>query len=314
MYIDTLDKQHNLKESLNRTFELLPHDHKKLIKLCGENDRNLKWLESNLNVNIKYRSHQFKVTGSLAKTAEQILKSLFDQSYTDEISTDTMHLTLFENQKSQKLDYHNIIKPRSEKQKKLLDCIDSHPLTIVCGPAGTGKTYLAVAAAARALIDQEVDRIILSRPAVDAGEKLGYLPGDMTQKVDPYLKPLTDSLIEILGTDKYNRYMEKGIIEIAPIAFMRGRTLNNALIILDEAQNTTIEQMKMFLTRIGHSSRMVVTGDTSQIDLPNNQTSGLVHACQILKNIKQIGMITFDGSDVVRHPLISAIIKAYDKN
>lgn len=313
MYTHTTDRQKNLKDTHQTTFELLPHDHKRLIKLCGENDRNLKWLEENLNIVIKYRSHQFQIEGKQAKVAETIIKNLFGDTLIGEITTDTLHLSLFEQQKSKKATYHNIIKPRSNKQKNLLENIENHPLTIVCGPAGTGKTFLAVAAAAKALLNHEVDRIILSRPAVDAGEKLGYLPGDMTQKVDPYLKPLTDSLIEILGPEKYNRYMEKNIIEIAPIAFMRGRTLNNAVIILDEAQNTTIEQMKMFLTRIGHSSRMVVTGDTSQIDLPNNQKSGLVHASKILQNIEGIAMVTFDGSDVVRHPLISAIIKAYDK-
>ena len=302
-----------LNTTLPLCFELTPHNHKRMILLCGENDRNLRWIEENTGVQIKYRSHRFSIEGEKSPIAKKLIEDVYHDTHISHINTDLLHLHLFEHVKSKKKRTHNIIKPRSEKQQHLLDTIDKYPLSFVCGPAGTGKTYLAVAAAAKMLLNNDVERIILSRPAVDAGEKLGYLPGDMTQKVDPYLKPLTDSLVEILGNERYSRYIEKNIIEIAPIAFMRGRTLNNSCIILDEAQNTTKEQMKMFLTRIGHSSKMVITGDTTQIDLPHNQESGLVHACKILKSIKEIGMVTFDASDVVRHPLIGEIIKAYDK-
>ncbi len=304
-----LNKQHQL------AFELTPHNNKRLMMICGQYDNHLKWLEDTLDIHIKYRSHKFSLKGSYNNihNAKLILESLFTDSSLVSITLNDFNLLAFSPENRLSKQHRHTVKPRSSKQKNLLDTVQSHPITLVSGPAGTGKTYLAVAAAAQALLNKQVDRIILSRPAVDAGEKLGFLPGDMAQKVDPYIKPLTDSLIDILGAEKYQRYSEKNIIEIAPIAFMRGRTLSHSFIVLDEAQNTTIEQMKMFLTRIGFGSRMVVTGDLSQIDLPHAQESGLFHACQILKDIQKIALIEFDHTDVVRHPLISEIIKAYNE-
>ena len=204
------------------------------------------------------------------------------------------------------------VKARTSNQSDYISKISSHDVSFGIGPAGTGKTYLAVAAAVDALERNEIRRIILTRPAVEAGEKLGFLPGDLSQKVDPYLRPLYDALFEMLGFEKVEKLIERQIIEIAPLAYMRGRTLNDSFIILDEAQNTTVEQMKMFLTRIGFNSKAVITGDPSQIDLPRNVRSGLKHAIEVLKGIEEIGFTFFEASDVVRHPVVAAIVNAYD--
>lgn len=205
------------------------------------------------------------------------------------------------------------IKPRTENQRKMVEAYDRHELLMAIGPAGSGKTYLAIALAVRALKNKTVKRIILSRPAVEAGEKLGFLPGDMKDKIDPYLQPLYDALMDMIPAPKLKEYMENGTIQIAPLAFMRGRTLGNAFVILDEAQNTTTNQLKMFLTRMGHNARFVVTGDVTQIDLPSNQMSGLVQAMHILKNIKGIATIQFNVKDIVRHRLVQDIVEAYEK-
>ena len=304
---ETLNNQHI-------SFELKPHNNRRLMMLCGEHDRHLSWLEESLSIKIKYRSHKFSISGAQRDLtqAKQILETLYSDESLSDITLNDYNLLRFSQQKSVATHHQSIVMPRSESQRRLLETIKTHPITLVVGPAGTGKTYLAVAAAADALMQHKIDRIILSRPAVDAGEKLGFLPGDMAQKVDPYIKPLTDSLIDILGSERYARSIERNIIEIAPLAFMRGRTLNNSFIILDEAQNTTPEQMKMFLTRLGHGSTMVITGDLTQIDLPHNQISGLVHATKVLSSIDKIAQVAFDHTDVVRHPLIGQIIKAYD--
>lgn len=206
------------------------------------------------------------------------------------------------------------IKPKTVSQKKYVDSITKNVVTFGVGPAGTGKTYLAVALAVNALKNKQLSRIVLTRPAVEAGESLGFLPGDLQNKVDPYLRPLYDALFDMLGADAYLKYMEKGIIEVAPLAYMRGRTLENCFIILDEAQNTTIEQMKMFLTRFGFNSKIVVTGDVTQIDLPRGKTSGLVHALRILENIDMIGIHKFDKRDIVRHALVQRIVEAYENS
>ncbi|MDX1818279.1 MAG: PhoH family protein, partial [Marinobacter sp.] len=203
-------------------------------------------------------------------------------------------------------------KPRGRNQQKYVHNIRTHDINFGIGPAGTGKTWLAVACAVEALKDEQVKRILLVRPAVEAGEKLGFLPGDLAQKVDPYLRPLYDALYEMLGFDQVTRLIEKSVIEIAPLAFMRGRTLNNSFIILDESQNTTREQMKMFLTRIGFGSTAVITGDTTQVDLPRGQNSGLIHAANVLGKVSGIGFTRFDAKDVVRHPLVQRIVEAYD--
>ncbi len=200
---------------------------------------------------------------------------------------------------------------RSEKQKKYIETINKHDLTFAIGPAGTGKTFLAVSCALKTLLDKKVSRIIITRPIVEAGEKLGFLPGDLNEKMNPYLRPIFDSFITLIGPDKFTQMWENGTIEIAPLAYMRGRTLENAFIILDEAQNTTQEQMKMFLTRFGNNSKTVVTGDITQVDLPNKATSGLIHAVDVLTGIAEVGHVVFGGDDVVRHPLVQKIVKAY---
>jgi phosphate starvation-inducible PhoH-like protein len=207
----------------------------------------------------------------------------------------------------------SVVSARNTKQRLYVQTIDRHDLVFAIGPAGTGKTYLAVAMAAATLLEKKVKRIVLARPAVEAGERLGFLPGDMVEKVNPYLRPLYDALYDILGYERTAKLLERGIIEIAPIAFMRGRTLNDAFIILDEAQNTTSEQMKMFLTRFGYGSKVVVTGDITQVDLPLGKRSGLVEATEVLKNIQDIALVTLTHRDVVRHELVQAIVKAYDK-
>ncbi len=295
----------------------------------GAFDENLEIIEKEFSVKIISRGDIISVNGEKdnVELAVNTLKSLFDISKTrDIIDVQTVKYVISlvgEDTKSvaKALDEcicitasGRPIKPKTISQKKYVEFINKNVVTFGIGPAGTGKTYLAVALAVTALKNKQLSKIILTRPAVEAGESLGFLPGDLQNKVDPYLRPLYDALFDMLGPDVYLKYMEKGIIEIAPLAYMRGRTLENCFIILDEAQNTTIEQMKMFLTRFGFNSKIVVTGDVTQIDLPKGKTSGLVHALKILDDIDSIAIHKFDKRDIVRHALVQKIVEAYENN
>lgn len=313
-----------------------PADNQRLANLCGALDENLKQVETALDVTISRRGEHFSVSGKTGQTklAAQVLRSFYDQSQ-QHLSLEQIQLGLIEalnmqpapEQSGNPMDSPTVEQPaspslltrrsnlhgRTPRQTQYLQQIQEHDITFAIGPAGTGKTYLAVASAVDALERGLVSRLILVRPAVEAGERLGFLPGDMTQKVDPYLRPLYDALYDLMGFDKTGKQFERNTIEIAPLAFMRGRTLNQSFIILDEAQNTTPEQMKMFLTRIGLGSKAVITGDVTQIDLPKHQKSGLVDAQQVLKDIRGIAFTRFLTDDVVRHPLVQRIVNAYDK-
>ncbi len=300
-----------------------------LVKLLGIHDKNIKVLKSYLDVNILVRSGMIKVTGEKAKTKAvvKILKDMMDLIDTEgEISDQKVVYLIEANKSNYNIDYNEIlkevivttasgrvIKAKTIGQKRYVDMINSKDITFGIGPAGTGKTYLAVAAAVNAFRKKEVERIILTRPAVEAGEKLGFLPGDLQDKVDPYLRPLYDALFDIMGPENYLKNIEKQLIEVAPLAYMRGRTLDSSFIILDEAQNTTNEQMKMFLTRLGYGSKAVITGDITQIDLPEGKKSGLKTVSRILKNVEDIGFMYFQTTDVVRHKLVQDIIKAYER-
>ena len=311
-----------------REFHLEPADSERLAALCGQFDEHLKHIEKRMGVRIGYRGHHFRVTGEAetATAAMEVLKHLYRETEASEdISPDTVHLFIRESgfeRLPETSDYDGSvqvvhtprmkIQPRGENQQRYIHAIRTHDINFGVGPAGTGKTWLAVACAVEALKNEEVKRLILVRPAVEAGEKLGFLPGDLAQKVDPYLRPLYDALYEMLGFEQVNKLIERSVIEIAPLAFMRGRTLNNSFIILDESQNTTREQMKMFLTRIGFGSTAIITGDITQIDLPRGQHSGLEHSLRVLKEVKGIGMTWFGAEDVVRHPLVQRIVEAYD--
>jgi phosphate starvation-inducible PhoH-like protein len=304
---------------LRHTFT--PHNNTRLTNLCGPADAHLRTIEVALQVSIAHRHEQFKVDGPKAKATQamELLQALYEMAERP-IAED--HLQLMLAGDSELLDApadaivlstrRADLRGRTPTQNLYLQNIASHDITFGIGPAGTGKTYLAVACAVDALERSSVQRIVLTRPAVEAGERLGFLPGDLAQKVDPYLRPLYDALYELMGHDKVLKAFERNAIEIAPLAFMRGRTLNNAFVILDEAQNTTPEQMKMFLTRIGFGSRAVVTGDVSQIDLPKGAMSGLVDAERVLKRVKGISVTRFTSADVVRHPLVARIVDAYD--
>ncbi|MDH4447057.1 MAG: PhoH family protein [Acidovorax sp.] len=304
---------------LRHTFT--PHNNTRLTNLCGPADAHLRTIETALQVSIAHRHEQFKVDGPKAKATQamELLQALYEMAERP-IAED--HLQLMLAGDSELLDApadaivlstrRADLRGRTPTQNLYLQNIASHDITFGIGPAGTGKTYLAVACAVDALERSSVQRIVLTRPAVEAGERLGFLPGDLAQKVDPYLRPLYDALYELMGHDKVLKAFERNAIEIAPLAFMRGRTLNNAFVILDEAQNTTPEQMKMFLTRIGFGSRAVVTGDVSQIDLPKGAMSGLVDAERVLKRVKGISVTRFTSADVVRHPLVARIVDAYD--
>jgi len=284
-------------------------------------DEHLRTIETALQVRITRRQEQFKVEGPKAKAqrAMDVLQAMYEMAGRP-IAADKVQLMVageqaMDEDESGALVLHtrrSDLKARTPNQSVYLDNIANHDITFGIGPAGTGKTYLAVACAVDALERSGVQRIVLTRPAVEAGEKLGFLPGDLTQKVDPYLRPLYDALYDLMGFERVNKAFERNALEIAPLAFMRGRTLNNAFVILDEAQNTTPEQMKMFLTRIGFGSKCVVTGDISQIDLPKGQLSGLVDAERILKRVKGIAHTRFTSADVVRHPLVARIVDAYD--
>ena len=297
-----------------------PPNNTRLAHLCGPLDEHLRAIERALGVKIAHRHEQFKVDGAKAPAnrAMEVLQALYEQAARP-IQPATVQLMLagdgtgpLPTDDAQLATRRSDLRARTATQGVYLNAIASHDITFGIGPAGTGKTYLAVACAVDALERGAVQRIVLTRPAVEAGERLGFLPGDLVQKVDPYLRPLYDALYELMGFDKVQKAFERAALEIAPLAFMRGRTLNNAFIILDEAQNTTPEQMKMFLTRMGFGSKAVVTGDVSQIDLPKTQSSGLIEAERILKRVQGIAQVRFTSADVVRHPLIGRIVDAYD--
>ncbi len=306
-----------------REFDLEPTDNARLANLCGPLDENLRLLESRLDVEIRRRGDTFRVIGEQAESAEDTLRELFDLTRNETVTPERVHLALRERESGHASadvapNEHIVrvprggIRARGTHQREYLAHIRSRDLTFGIGPAGTGKTYLAVACAVEALTADRVRRIVLVRPAVEAGERLGFLPGDLTQKVDPYLRPMYDALYEMMGFDRVARFIERNVIEVAPLAFMRGRSLNESFIILDEAQNTTAEQMKMFLTRIGFGSRAVVTGDITQTDLPAGRQSGLSHVIDILKDVEGVAFTHFDARDVVRHPLVQRIVQAYE--
>jgi phosphate starvation-inducible PhoH-like protein len=304
---------------LRHTFS--PPSNTRLANLCGPTDEHLRTIEAALQVSIAHRHEQFKIDGPKAKAqrALEVLQALYEMAARP-IAADKLQLMLAsdtgldeDTEGAQLLHTRRAdLRARTPNQSVYLENIANHDITFGIGPAGTGKTYLAVACAVDALERSSVQRIVLTRPAVEAGEKLGFLPGDLSQKVDPYLRPLYDALYDLMGFDRVTKAFERNALEIAPLAFMRGRTLNNAFVILDEAQNTTPEQMKMFLTRIGFGSKCVVTGDVSQIDLPRGQPSGLVEAEHILRRVKGIAQTRFTSADVVRHPLVARIVDAYD--
>jgi phosphate starvation-inducible PhoH-like protein len=297
-----------------------PVDNPRLARLCGALDENLRQIESALDVTITRRGARFTVRGAQAEKAAEAIEHFYDRAAGD-LSLDDVQLGLTELAKNvavksegpQLLTRRTDLHGRTPHQIEYIENILAHDLTFGIGPAGTGKTYLAVACAVDALERDKVKRIILARPAVEAGERLGFLPGDLAQKVDPYLRPLYDALYDLMGFEKTGKLLERGTIELAPLAYMRGRTLNHAFVILDEAQNTTPEQMKMFLTRIGFGARAVVNGDITQIDLQRGQKSGLVEARRILADVRGIAFTQFGAQDVVRHPLVARIIDAYDQ-
>jgi phosphate starvation-inducible protein PhoH and related proteins len=305
-----------------REFDLGPSDNARLANLCGPLDENLRLLETRLDVRIHRRGDTFRVSGAQALQAENLLRELFALTRSEDITPERVHLALREHESGlpdeQDVREHGVrvprggIRARGGHQRDYLEHIRTRDLTFGVGPAGTGKTYLAVACAVEALQADRVRRLVLVRPAVEAGERLGFLPGDLTQKVDPYLRPMYDALYEMMGFDRVARFIERNVIEVAPLAFMRGRSLNDAFIILDEAQNTTIEQMKMFLTRIGFGSKAVVTGDVTQTDLPAGKQSGLSHVIDVLRAVEGVAFTFFDAHDVVRHPLVQRIVQAYE--
>ena len=304
---------------LRHTFT--PHNNTRLAHLCGPSDQHLRTIENGLQVKIAHRHEQFKIDGVKAKAhqALDVLQALYEMA-DDPIIEDAVQLLLAGDKDMLQADpdapslhtRRGSLRARTPNQAIYLDNIAQHDITLGIGPAGTGKTYLAVACAVDALEKSAVQRIVLTRPAVEAGERLGFLPGDLTQKVDPYLRPLYDALYDLMGYEKVQKAFERNVLEIAPLAFMRGRTLNNAFVILDEALNTTPEQMKMFLTRIGFGAKAVITGDVSQIDLPKGTASGLIDAERVLRRVRGIAISHFGSQDVVRHPLVARIIDAYD--
>ena len=317
-----------LSSQLNISLE--PNDTRHLACLCGEFDSHLRQIEKYMNITIATRGNLFNLEGTSEKIqkAQNLLINLYEDICEGlALTPESLHLYLQEanidslSKVKEKIESNSLsvirtkrssIKPRGKNQQNYVKAIREYDINFGIGPAGTGKTYLAVACAVEALISDKVRRIILVRPAVEAGEKLGFLPGDLNQKIDPYLRPLYDALYEMLGIETVNKYIDRNIIEVAPLAFMRGRTLNHSFIILDEAQNTTKEQMKMFLTRIGFGSTAVITGDVTQIDLPKGVQSGLTHVMNVLSDIEAIGSVWFANRDVVRHPLVKKIVEAYE--
>jgi phosphate starvation-inducible protein PhoH and related proteins len=319
--------------SRSAEFDLAPADNDRLANLCGPLDENLRLVESRLGVEVRRRGSHFRIIGARSATAEGVLRELFRRSQAECVTPEGVHLALHEQQdnmppastiesvaaaEAAAADALAVrtgrgqIRARGPNQREYLAKIRARDLAFGIGPAGTGKTYLAVACAVEALQSDSVRRIVLVRPAVEAGERLGFLPGDLTQKVDPYLRPMYDALYEMMGFDRVAKLIERNIIEVAPLAFMRGRSLNDSFIILDEAQNTTVEQMKMFLTRIGFGSKAVVTGDVTQTDLPHGKLSGLRHVIDVLRSVEGVAFQFFEARDVVRHPLVQRIVVAYD--
>ena len=313
---------------------LEPIDNTRLVNLCGQLDEHLRLIERRLAVQIANRGNQFKITGKPddRDAAVSVLEALYEESAQMVLDPQRVHLFLQESGIEAQLKEHakesdhaqyddisilagrSLIKPRGKNQQDYLRKVQQHDINFAIGPAGTGKTFLAVACAVQALERDQVRRIILTRPAVEAGENLGFLPGDLSQKIDPYLRPLYDALYEMMGFEKVGKLIERNVIEVAPLAFMRGRSLNESFIILDEAQNTTQEQMKMFLTRIGFGSTAIVTGDVTQIDLPGGRASGLKHVMNILPEVKGLSFTHFNSKDVVRHVLVQRIVDAYEKH
>lgn len=321
--------------TISQELVLEPADNNRLANLCGQFDEHIRQIERRLNVEIASRGNQFRITGhpGAAKIGKDVIQSLFRLTDRERLDPERVHICLqeiamkssdaadgegatdegdgnnFEIQTRRKL-----VRARGANQRNYLKSIQEHDLAFGIGPAGTGKTYLAVASAIEAFENEQVSRIILVRPAVEAGERLGFLPGDMSQKVDPYLRPMYDALFDMLGPEHVGKLIEKNLIEVAPLAFMRGRSLNDSFVILDEAQNTSVAQMKMFLTRIGFGSRAVVTGDITQIDLPAGQQSGLENAVEILRDVTGVAFTWFTPNDVVRHELVQRIVEAYESN
>ncbi len=341
--VDSASQDQNAEPSANtaqtQTHQLAlePADAKRLASLCGQFDEHIRQIEQRLGVDISSRGNQFAISGdtSNVEAASALLANLYKGTEASaDLTPDEVHLALQQaslevltnsnkpSVESQSEADDNItlirtkkctVKPRGRNQQKYVRAVQTNDINFGIGPAGTGKTYLAVACAVEALLKDEVERILLVRPAVEAGEKLGFLPGDLSQKVDPYLRPLYDALYEMLGFETVGKLIERNVIEVAPLAYMRGRTLNGAFVILDESQNTTREQMKMFLTRIGFGSTAVINGDPSQIDLPRGQASGLKHAIQVLDGVNGISFTFFGAKDVVRHPLVQRIVEAYGR-
>lgn len=311
----------------HRDFTLAPEDTERLANLAGPFDEHLRQIELKLGVEIANRGHVFRVTGPKAVTeeAQALIEALYQEAAETRFDSHAIHLRLnqanvehvversYEAQEVAIKVKRGTVRGRGANQARYLHQIATHDINFGIGPAGTGKTFLAVASAVDALNESRVQRLILVRPAVEAGEKLGFLPGDLSQKVDPYLRPLYDALYEMLGVEKVIKLLEKNVIEIAPLAYMRGRTLNDAYVILDEAQNTTVEQMKMFLTRLGFGSTAVVTGDLTQTDLPKHLKSGLRDAVEVLRDVDGVSFTFFEARDVVRHPLVARIVGAYDR-
>ncbi len=308
--------------STDRLIVLEPADNERLANLCGQFDEHLRMLERRTGVDIGNRGNTFNLSGAdhAVRATESAIRQLYEMTASKILCANDVHLELANDTSSEPREgpeddsirtRRGLVRARGVNQKRYLAAIRTNDISFGIGPAGTGKTYLAVASAVAALESDSVRRVCLVRPAVEAGERLGFLPGDMAQKIDPYLRPLYDALYEMLGFERVAKLIERSVIEVAPLAFMRGRTLNESFIILDEAQNTTIEQMKMFLTRIGFGSRAVVTGDVTQIDLPRGKTSGLKHVSEVLSGVAGISFTHFQSRDVVRHKLVAAILDAY---
>lgn len=308
------------------SFELSPADNPRLANLCGHLDEHLRMMERGFGVEINNRGGKFQIIGKPDMLAEvqNVIQTLYVDTAEIVLAPEQVHLAIRESGGSAATEFveekeitiktkRGLVKARGENQQAYLRRIMTHDINFGIGPAGTGKTYLAVACAVEALERDFARRIVLVRPAVEAGERLGFLPGDLSQKVDPYLRPLFDALYEMLGFERVAKLIERNVIEVAPLAYMRGRTLNESFIILDEAQNTTTEQMKMFLTRLGYNSTAVITGDITQVDLPGSVRSGLRHAIEVLKEVEGIGFTFFQAKDVVRHSLVQKVILAYDK-